>query len=239
MSHAAHADTHAHDASHGHDDHDHKGHVIVSPFMLRTVLAILLFFTALTVGVSVGEQWIMGYFNIELPWWVNVAGAMSIAVVKAVLVMAIFMQLRWDNPMNTVVMLFTFAALAIFLFFTGLDLFSRGNIYSYKAGPILAGGGAMDRVADAKTKFKQKIRDKNPSWTADQVEAEFARLEAEEHAKHGGHASHADHGPANTANRSRPMTGLTGALTGSSHGHSHGDASHESAKPAEHAPSGH
>ncbi len=98
-------DPHGFDKGH----HDH-GHVIVGPFTLRTVLAALLFFTVLTVFLAQAEVWAQGYFHIELPWWVNVAGAMSIAVVKALLVMGFFMQLKYDNPINTVLMCFCFAA---------------------------------------------------------------------------------------------------------------------------------
>lgn len=126
---------------HGFEGHgQHASHVIVGPFTLRTVLAFLLLFTVLTVALAQLETAIMGWFDITLPWWVNVAVAMSIAVVKAIMVMAYFMQLKYDNPINTVLMLFTFGALAIFLFFTGLDLFSRGAVDPIKQSQIHAGG---------------------------------------------------------------------------------------------------
>src|ERR1051325_10479396 len=129
-------DPHGFDKGHGHD----HGHVIVGPFTLRSVLAFLLIFTVLTVFLAQAEVWAQNYFHIELPWWVNVVGAMSIAVVEAVLVMAFFMQLRYDNPINTVLMLFTFAALATFLGFTGMDLFNRGAVDPQKQSQQISGG---------------------------------------------------------------------------------------------------
>lgn len=126
---------------HGQHFHgQHESHVIVGPFLLRSILGFLLLFTVLTVGFAQAEIAIQNWLGIELPWWVNVAGAMSIAVVKSLLVMAIFMQLRYDNPVNSVAMLFCFFALGLFLLFTGLDLFSRGWIYEFKAGQVVAGG---------------------------------------------------------------------------------------------------
>ena len=118
----------------------HHGHPIIPPITLTTVLGILLFFTVLTVGLAQFEVWIQGYFHIVLPHWVNIAIAMSIATVKAVMVMAIFMQLRYDNRMNTVVMLFTFFAVGLFLFFSGLDLFTRDRVTPWKAQYVVQGG---------------------------------------------------------------------------------------------------
>ncbi|HYE62768.1 MAG TPA: cytochrome C oxidase subunit IV family protein [Phycisphaerales bacterium] len=143
MAHTPAADSHGFNEldPHGFEGHgQHASHVIVGPFTLRTVLAFLLLFTALTVATAQLETAIMGWFDITLPWWVNVAVAMSIATVKAIMVMAYFMQLKYDNPINTVLMLFTFGALAIFLFFTGLDLFSRGAVDPIKQNQVVAGG---------------------------------------------------------------------------------------------------
>jgi len=151
---------------HGQHHHgQHRSHVIVGPAILRTILVFLLFFTALTVATAQLEVWVEHTFNMTLPWWVNVFVAMSIAVVKTILVMAFFMQLKYDNPLNTVLMLFCFFALGLFLLFTGLDLFSRGIVYDFKAGPVIMGGtgkgvvGANDLpvTTAAKMKFMQKI----------------------------------------------------------------------------------
>lgn len=118
----------------------HKSHVIVGPFTLRIVLAALLIFTILTVGQARAEVWVQEYFSIELPKWLNVAIVMGIACIKAALVMAFFMQLKYDNPINSVIMAFTFLALGLFLGFTALDLFNRDNVYKWKAGEVISGG---------------------------------------------------------------------------------------------------
>lgn len=156
-SNAAHADSHGHDESHS--------HVIVGPGTLRTILVFLLFFTVLTVAFAELEVYIEHSMGILLPWWVNVIGAMAIAVVKSILVMAYFMQLKYDNPLNTLVMLFCFFALGLFLMFTGLDLFSRGLVYDFKSGPVIAGGtgagvaGANNQplTVAATTRFKEAL----------------------------------------------------------------------------------
>lgn len=161
----------SHSASHA-DAHDHgdaHSHAVVGPGILRTILTFLLFFTVLTVAFAQVEVYIEHSLGISLPWWVNVIGAMSIAVVKSVLVMAYFMQLKYDNPINTLAMLFCFFALGLFLMFTGLDLFSRGMVYDFKSGPVIAGGtgagvaGAnnMPITQAAKTRFKERLADNN------------------------------------------------------------------------------
>src|SRR5262245_23445022 len=129
-------DPHGFDKGHKHG----HGHVIVGPFTLRSILVLLLMFTVLTVFLAQAEVWAQNYFHIVLPWWVNVFGAMTIAVIKALLVMAFFMQLKYDNPINTVLMCFTFAALAIFLGFSGMDLFNRAAVDPLRDTPKIAGG---------------------------------------------------------------------------------------------------
>ena len=67
----------------GHKDH---GHVIVSLFTLRFVLVALLICTLLTSGAAWAENSISAAFHVEIPQWINAAVALSIAVVKTVLV---------------------------------------------------------------------------------------------------------------------------------------------------------
>lgn len=126
-----------HDAGH---HGQHGSHVIVGPFTLRSVLAALLVFTVLTVAQARLEVYLTGAFDMEFPRWVNVAFCMTIAVVKALLVMAFFMQLKFDNPINSVVMGVTFFVLALFLGFTSLDMTTRGEVSSYKGGYVVPGG---------------------------------------------------------------------------------------------------
>lgn len=169
----------------------HESHVIVGPFMLRSVLAVLLLFTVLTVGFAQAEIAIQNWFGYELPWWVNVVGAMSIATIKSILVMAIFMQLRYDNPINTVAMLFCFFALGLFLLFTGLDLFTRGTIYDFKAGQVVKGGTGQGvatangvPIADAaRDRFKQLIA--TPEVKEHLIVTNAVRAAAEDAAVHG------------------------------------------------------
>lgn len=124
---------------HGEHAHDH-GHTIVDWKILVGVLAVLLAFTALTVSASQAERWIADAFDVVLPNWVNVAVAMSIATVKGILVMMFFMQLRYDNLFNTVIMLFCFLAFGLFLGFTAGDLSNRAWIEPWKMRQISAGG---------------------------------------------------------------------------------------------------
>jgi caa(3)-type oxidase subunit IV len=222
---------------HGAGSHgQHGSHVIVGPLQLRIVLAILLFFTGLTVAFAWGEQWVMDTFHVHLPWWVNVVGAMSIATIKALLVMAIFMQLRYDNPMNTIVMAFTFAALACFLVFTGLDLFNRSAVYDWKAGPVKAGGSGNlvtfpyddSAVSAGKSpteaaKLRHMAALEARLGSKEAALAEFERQKAENsHAKHG----EEPHAAGNSANRSRPVRGRTDALSTQPPPADHGSGGH-------------
>ena len=194
---------------HGAGSHgQHESHVIVVPFQLRTVLIILLFFTALTVGLAQAEVFISGFLEITLPWWVNVAVAMSIAVVKSVLVMAIFMQLRYDNPINSILMAFCFFALFLFLFFSGLDLFSRGRIYDFKVAQVVPGGTGSGVTS---TGGKPVVIAAHDRWMEAWGPEKFERIKKDR--KGHGHGYGKDHGQeASSANRSRPVVGATGAL---------------------------
>jgi cytochrome c oxidase subunit 4 len=210
-------DPHGFDKGHGHD----HGHVIVGPFTLRTVLVFLLMFTVLTVFLAQAEVWAQDYFHIELPWWVNVVGAMSIAVVKAVLVMAFFMQLKYDNPINTVLMCFCFAALATFLGFTGMDLFNRGAVDPEKQSQVIPGGDGAgvdgpggkpvgeNIVAAAGDRMMARLKER---WGTDELAKEhFEEMRETMHKAHG-HVE-APEPVISTASKSRPKVGLTDALS--------------------------
>lgn len=215
------SNAHAAHASHGFDELDPHGagkhtkhsHHIVSGITLVGVLGILLAFTALTVGLAQGEKWVMSYFQIELPRWVNVAVAMSIATVKATLVLMYFMLLRYSNPINTIVFLICLLAFALFLFFTGLDLSNRGNIDPVKASAIQAGGvGGIKAgwskdapVIDKATVVywrERKLNEVGPEKYA-KMKAVFSHS----------HAEHASHGAAvPTGNAAHVPAGLTPGL---------------------------
>jgi hypothetical protein len=152
---------------------------------------------------------------------------MSIAVVKSLLVMAIFMQLRYDNPINSIVMAFTFAALACFLVFTGLDLFNRGRVDDWKAPPVVAGGTGMNVknadgkpiVVAARERFLKRLEERHGK---DAAAAKFEEVRATVVHAHE-HGSHDDGLP--SGNRARPRAGLTGALS------TEPPASHDHAEP--------
>jgi len=123
-----------------HQGHAGHGHTIIPLRTLVTVLVILMVFTGLTVAVANLELAIAHAFGITLPAWVNVVVALSIAAVKSIIVAAYFMQLRYDNPLNTMVAFFSILVLTFFLGFTMLDLGTRPILYSYKGGQQVPGG---------------------------------------------------------------------------------------------------
>ncbi len=227
---------------HGAEGHgQHASHIIVGPLTLRTILALLLVLTVATVGLAQAEMAIQNAFHILLPWWVNVAVAMSIAVVKAFLVMAFFMQLKYDNPINTVLMALTFSALATFLFFTGLDLFSRGAIDPIKQGQIVQGGtgiassGNKPLVVAARERLLSRLETELGSPEA--AAAEFARIKADI-AGHGHGESHDTGMQFSDENRSRPAAGRTDALSETVEAHE-GHGGHDAGHSDEHDESEH
>ncbi|MEZ6241853.1 MAG: cytochrome C oxidase subunit IV family protein [Phycisphaerales bacterium] len=124
---------------HGATHADH-GHHIISARTLMAILLALLFFTILTVFLSRAEVWVQNTFSVVLPQWVNVLGAMSIAVVKGTLVVAFFMGLRYDKPLNLFVLLFCLAAVAQFIIPATLDLYTRDWVTAEHKGEIIKGG---------------------------------------------------------------------------------------------------
>ncbi len=143
MAHAAHADgSQAHGSGHaaGHGaGHAHE-HVIIPMRTLVTVLVLLMTFTGLTVLAANLEIIFATIFELKIPQYINVLVALSIAAVKSIIVAAYFMQLRYDNPLNTMIATFTILVLTFFLGFTMIDLGSRGTLYEYKAEQVIPGG---------------------------------------------------------------------------------------------------
>lgn len=169
----SHAESHAeHFDAHGHKDH---GHVIVSVATLRLVLTALLFFTLLTVGAAKAELWIAEVFHVTIPQSINVIVALSIAVVKTILVVTFFMQLKYDNPLNTMIFVFTILTVAFFLGFTTLDLGNRDSIDRTKARYIRPGGTGLANTETLSI-------------------TEFAKLEAKRNETYDPHHAHHGHG---------------------------------------------
>ena len=198
---------------HGFHDGEHHGHTIVSLRILGLVLGLLLVFTVLTVGLSRGEVWIAESLNVHIPQWVNVAIAMSIAVVKGTLVALFFMQLKYDNPLNAIIFLFCLCALGTFLGFTAIDMSNRGHINEWESGEITLGGtGNVPRttlVKDATTDDGVMMgQDTVVGPIVMHVKGRIDVLEAADRLPE----HHAKPLPESTANQSRVRTGLTPGL---------------------------
>lgn len=82
--------------------------------MFRNVLIALLILTAITVGTSRID---FGSANMLI--------AMLIASVKASLVIAFFMHMKWDTAINKIVFLSSFLFLSLLFIFTLADLATR------------------------------------------------------------------------------------------------------------------
>lgn len=228
------ANHHDHNAPGHPPEHHHGGHVIIAPSTLLGVLVALLALTGLTVGLAQLETLLMQSFNIVLPQWVNVFVALSIAVIKTTLVVMFFMQLRYDNPLNTMVFLFTMAMVLFFLGFTMTDMGARSTVDRYKAQYVVPGG--TGGIA---------LPGKERSLPSDTPITVYVRKEAEnpESPKHQ-YLHHAHHAPAipaqediaqaypiapgdydgSSPEQSRPVKGLTlpgFAPASSAHDHGH------------------
>jgi len=102
-----------------HDDHGHGAlqmghHHISSAKMFFNVLAALLVLTLVTVAVS---RFDFGGANMLI--------AMGIASVKASLVIAFFMHVKWDTAINKIVFLSSFLFLSLLFIFTLADHATR------------------------------------------------------------------------------------------------------------------
>lgn len=226
------ADPHAfHPDHHGAGEHGHDGDTphVVSLFLLRAVLGVLVFFTILTVASSRAEIWIADTFELEIPTLVNVLVAMSIATIKAVFVVAIFMHLKWDNRLNMMVFLFTLMGVGLFIGLTAMDLGNRNELYDWKGDQIQAGGlGGLTRGED--TNISTAMVEYARTTKINEIgEAAYAYEAAKKHPHHG----HDE--PLRSPDRSRAAHGLTAGLYSAEephddHGHEkgHGDEQSES-----------
>lgn len=148
---------------HGINPHHGEHHHFIADWRMQvSVLAILLFFTFLTVAFFRLEAWAEVAFGIHLPNWVNIVGAMTIATIKGILVGAFFMQLKYDKVLNTFVLLYCLLCVGLFLGFTMIDLGSRDLVNTETSGEIKVGGTgyALDAAPanpDFSVKFGPKI----------------------------------------------------------------------------------
>jgi len=117
------------DPHHEHDHDDHHVHVIPFWTMFITFMA-LLALTALTVWTS------RMYFGETI----DLVLALFIASVKATLVCAYFMHLKYDKPLNTIVLISTLFGIVLFIGLTALDIGGRGWDDRRVRGEIHTGG---------------------------------------------------------------------------------------------------
>jgi len=111
MSQEAHTDAHADNA--GHDIGFHAPHAVDTIVFVRVLVALLIL-TVLTVAVSYVD---FGSGNMFV--------AMLIASVKVSLVMAYFMHLKWDTPINNLAIISSFLFLSLLFIFTLADYGTR------------------------------------------------------------------------------------------------------------------
>jgi cytochrome c oxidase subunit 4 len=109
-----------HDAAgdHGHDHADGAVHAHISPIIFMIgIFSALIFLTVVTVAVSYVD---LGPANTFV--------AILVATMKAGLVAAFFMHLRYDHPFNAIIFVMSFLFLALLMIFSAEDSGSRGYI---------------------------------------------------------------------------------------------------------------
>ncbi len=152
-----HAHAHAgHD--HEHDEHDDGAvhvHIGSNQSYVGIFLA-LIFLTFMTVKVS--------YYDFGSA---NIIIAMLIATMKATLVAAFFMHLRYDKLFNTLAFLGSFLFLAIFILLTYDDLGNRGRVDPAYGGTVNVQTGAMaPGGAPATTATQDDVAEETPKGGA-------------------------------------------------------------------------
>lgn len=109
----------------GHHPREQHGHHIIPLKTLLTVFGALVLLTIFTV---ISAQWDLGPLNVPL--------ALAIATVKAGLVVAFFMALKYDNRVNAMVFSFGVIFVVLFLSFTVFDTVFRGDVGNVSQEPI-------------------------------------------------------------------------------------------------------
>jgi len=113
----------------------HTEHHIVP---IKTLTAVILTLGMLTIITIAAAQVDLGSFNVPL--------AMLIAGVKASLVIAIFMGLKYDNRTNALVLAIGLVLAFVFLVFTLLDTNFRGDTSATESGTIMEAEQAVPPV---------------------------------------------------------------------------------------------
>lgn len=108
----------AHTAHTASEPVEHGHHHIVPQKTLTIIFGALLLLTVITVITA--TQLDIGMFNLPL--------ALAIAGTKAYLVVAYFMSLKYDSPVNRLVFTIGVLFVVVFLAFTLLDSLARGDV---------------------------------------------------------------------------------------------------------------
>jgi cytochrome c oxidase subunit 4 len=108
-------------ASHGHDAHGE--HHVLPLSLYWGVFGILLVLTVITYLVSFAG----------LPGALSIGVAMAVAATKATLVCAYFMHLKYDDRINTLILVVSVLTMGLFFAFTMIDEKSRGFIVPEEA----------------------------------------------------------------------------------------------------------
>jgi cytochrome c oxidase subunit 4 len=117
------------DTSHLAAVEDHAEHGLAHVMPVRVLVSIFLILVLLTVVTVAATFFPTGNFEI----WIS----LGIATVKASLVAAYFMHLRYDNPLNAVIFAFGLLFVALFLGFTMMDT------HEYQSDLIINQQGAL------------------------------------------------------------------------------------------------
>lgn len=125
----------------GHAAHGEEHHGLAHSMPISTLLGVygaLLFLTWLTVSTSSAES----PFSLGLELGgAEMLVAMSIATIKATLVGAYFMHLRYDKPLNAILLVFSLVFVALFIVLTVADASAYGDAMEPMAAPIAAPAG--------------------------------------------------------------------------------------------------
>lgn len=113
-------------ANTAHTGAHHEGHHITPQ---KTLLRVFVALLGLTVFTVLTAQLDLGAFNVPL--------ALTIAIIKAALVVLFFMALKYDNRVNALVFFVGTAFVVVFLTFTLFDTLFRGDLGNVGADTIM------------------------------------------------------------------------------------------------------
>lgn len=160
------------------DVHEH----ITSFATMTWVFVLLLIFTGLTFWTSQQHHLTIGNTVIDFGPTPHIIAALFIAVLKAGLVAMFFMHLKYDKPMNTVIVGATIFAVLLFLGLTISDLAARKVISPNELAPIVLGGDThFDPKTGERTKgagVTQAARERSPEAHGQSTDDENSNAES-------------------------------------------------------------